>query len=239
MTTMLLVLAGPLQSWGDASRFNRRETRHAPTKSGVLGMLAAADGRRRTDPIEDLTALSFGVRIDQPGTLVRDFQTARPAGAKNSGLSQRYYLSDAVFVAGLEGDANLLAGLVEALRAPAFPLFLGRRSCPPARPIVPEIVESGLIDSLRDVEWQASDWYRRRLPQADARLRVIVDAEAAGTGTGDEAVETVRDVPISYDSVRRQYGWRQVVELDPIRVPNPMGYQSVSGTDWLAEVREA
>ena len=76
MTVLLLRLAGPMQAWGDNSRFTRRDTRMIPTKSGVLGLLAAADGRRRTDPIEDLAGLRFGVRVDQPGQLQRDFQTA-------------------------------------------------------------------------------------------------------------------------------------------------------------------
>ena len=54
MTVLLLRLAGPMQAWGVKSRFTVRSTELAPTKSGVIGMLAAATGRRRTDPIEDL-----------------------------------------------------------------------------------------------------------------------------------------------------------------------------------------
>ena len=58
MTVLLLRLAGPLQSWGVKSRFTVRATELAPTKSGIIGMLAAAVGRRRTDPIEDLLSRS-------------------------------------------------------------------------------------------------------------------------------------------------------------------------------------
>lgn len=75
MTVLLLKLAGPLQSWGSGSRFTERGTQHEPTKSGVVGLLAAALGRRRTDPVDDLAALDFAVRIDQPGLLESDFQT--------------------------------------------------------------------------------------------------------------------------------------------------------------------
>ncbi|WP_223273999.1 CRISPR-associated protein Cas5, partial [Nocardia cerradoensis] len=46
-------LAAPLQSWGVASRFARRETQQYPSKSGILGLIAAARGHRRTDPIEE------------------------------------------------------------------------------------------------------------------------------------------------------------------------------------------
>ena len=54
MATLLLKLAGPLQSWGSDSRFTETKTRHEPTKSGVIGLLAAALGRRRTEDVSDL-----------------------------------------------------------------------------------------------------------------------------------------------------------------------------------------
>ena len=69
---LVLRLAGPLQSWGSSSQFNRRETDDRPTKSGVIGLLAAAQGRRRSDPIEDLVDVKLAVRVDQPGSLLRD-----------------------------------------------------------------------------------------------------------------------------------------------------------------------
>lgn len=73
--SLVLRLAGPMQSWGSSSEFNWRQTDAQPTKSGIVGLLAAASGRRREDPIEDLLALRLGVRIDQPGTLLRDYHT--------------------------------------------------------------------------------------------------------------------------------------------------------------------
>ncbi len=77
MSVLLLQLAGPLQSWGDSSRFVRRETRNEPTKSGVIGMLASAQGRSREDSIEDLLGISFGVRTEQHGRVIRDLQTEK------------------------------------------------------------------------------------------------------------------------------------------------------------------
>ena len=105
MTVLLLRLAGPLQAWGVKSRFTVRSTELAPTRSGIIGLVSAAVGRRRTDPIEDLLSLRFGVRKDQPGRVIRDFHTARSLDGKESmPLSNRYYLADAVFLAGIEGD---------------------------------------------------------------------------------------------------------------------------------------
>lgn len=72
---LVLRLAGPMQSWGSRSQFNRRDTDDQPTKSGIVGLLAAAAGRRRGDPIEDLVGLRLAVRVDQPGTLLRDYHT--------------------------------------------------------------------------------------------------------------------------------------------------------------------
>ncbi len=42
---LLLWLEAPLQSWGHDSRFGRRDSLDFPTKSGVIGLLACAQGR--------------------------------------------------------------------------------------------------------------------------------------------------------------------------------------------------
>jgi CRISPR system Cascade subunit CasD len=226
MSTLLLHLAAPLQAWGDSSRFTRRQTRSEPTKSGVIGLLAAAQGRRRTDSIEDLLSLRFGVRVDQPGRLMRDFQTAQrwDTGARMP-LSYRYYLADAVFVAAIEGERSLLEGLDDALRRPAFPLFLGRRSCPPAAPVATGVVMEGLVDALRAHPWQAAQWYRRTQPRL-VTLRLVMDASDATA----ERAETVRDVPLSYDPQRREYGWREVlVDRDGVTMTNPDGRDRAPG----------
>lgn len=216
MTTLLLRLAGPLQSWGDKSRFARRETRLEPTKSGVLGMLAAASGRRRTDPVEDLARTRFGVRVDQPGSVLRDFHTAHAASGRSMPLSSRYYLADAVFVAAVEGEPSLMQGLSDALRAPAFPLFLGRRSCPPSGVLRLGLREQPLEDALRDEPWHAATWYRRRCPVRHA-LAVVRDA------LEDEVGDLARDEPVSFDPERREYGWRVVVPGAVVVVDNPQG----------------
>lgn len=220
MSVLLLRLAGPLQSWGDASRFSKRHTRTEPTKSGVVGLLAAAQGRRRTDPVEDLAALTFGVRVDQRGRIERDFQTAiRRVGTKVEPmpLSYRYYLTDAVFVAGVSGDSGLLEGLDEAVREPKFPLYLGRRACVPMGEISMGVHDGALEDVLRAAAWQAATWYRREQGRR-VHLELVVDAQP-----GAPLAETERDVPISFDPVRREYGWRDVVRPVPVEMNNPDG----------------
>lgn len=157
MATLLLALDGPLQSWGVSSRFVRRTTEKSPSKSGVLGLLAAAQGRTREESVADLLELSFGVRTDQVGSELRDFQTEINWRTHSSSpLTNRYYLQDYKFLAGVEGALPLLQDLDAALRSPAFPLYLGRRSCPPASPISKGIVDKGLIAAMHEAKWLAA-----------------------------------------------------------------------------------
>ncbi|MFQ6331507.1 type I-E CRISPR-associated protein Cas5/CasD (plasmid) [Nocardia sp. CWNU-33] len=223
MSVLLLKLAAPLQSWGVASRFARRDTQQYPSKSGVLGLIAAAQGRRRTDPIEEeLVGLAFGVRIDQQGTMVRDFQVAVSLDERTKyPLSQRYYIADAVFIAGIQGEPSLLEGIRDALLRPKFPLYLGRRSCPVAEPLVlGDLREGSLRDVLLDTSnWQASEWFKRRQP---ALLRLPIYRDRLPDEMPDVLEEQVRDVPLSFDPVRREYGWRTVLN-EHAQVLNPQG----------------
>ncbi len=221
MPTLLMKLAGPLQSWGDSSRFNQRKTRTEPTKSGVLGLLAAACGRRRSDPIEDLLELRFGVRTDQPGKLLRDFQTEIDwRTGKSKPLTYRYYLEDAVFVAGVEGPEQLIDGLYEALLRPTFPLYLGRRSCPPSERVLIGMRETDLDVALRAEPWHAANWYRKKQPPT-VRLPISRDAKP-----GEEVHEVVRDLPLSFNMENRQYSWREVVNEYTAPIENPGSRQA-------------
>jgi len=228
MTVLLLRLAGPLQSWGDQSRFTRRETRPEPTKSGVLGLLAAAQGRRRTEPIEDLARTRFGVRVDQPGALTRDFHTAHDGQGRSMPLSERYYLTDAVFLAAVEGEDSLLEGLDEALTAPVFAPYLGRRSCAPAGQVNLGRRPGSVQDALRQEPWQAAVWFRRRAARSVA-LSIVRDA-----GDPSEVGDLVRDQPLSFDPLRREHGWRTVVHDDPVHLDNPEGRAPVRSHDPFA-----
>ncbi|MBT2526314.1 type I-E CRISPR-associated protein Cas5/CasD [Streptomyces sp. ISL-99] len=158
----LLQLGGPLQSWGEHSAFNDRDTMAYPTRSGLIGMLASARGIPRAEAVDgppdstptafaSLRALRFTVRVDRPGTRLRDFHTVgggypahrtlptakggrRKAEAATL-VSHRHYLADAFFtvaVTAAPGAADdLLATCAEALAHPRWPLHMGRRSCPP------------------------------------------------------------------------------------------------------------
>lgn len=207
MSTLLLRLAAPIQSWGIMSKFDTRDTAREPTKSGIVGLLAAALGRSRTDSFEDLNSLGFGVRIDQPGSFLRDYHTAKQEDEGNSFVTTRYYLSDAIFLVGLEGDAEFLQSLICALQNPVFPLYLGRRSCPPASQVVLGIRDMPLRQAIENEPWQASEWYIRKTG-GNSRLTVVYDALPKEEGTFLR-----RDLVVSLNQEHRKYGFRSVVDI--------------------------
>jgi CRISPR system Cascade subunit CasD len=209
MPTLLLRLVGPMQSWGTTSRFDQRDTGKEPSKSGVIGLLAAALGidREYWLDLEPLTRLSMGVRYDRPGVPKRDYQTAGCVStdtiikadgspSKDGVVSQRHYLADAAFLVGLEGDEHaLLEEAHDKLKDPTWPLALGRKSYVPSEPIW---IDNGLQDaSLREVltrwPWIATP---RRWEEVPEKLLVSFESK-------DESGVLKMDQPLSSFAERR------------------------------------
>lgn len=214
MSTLLLRLAAPLQAWGADSKYDVRKTQREPTKSGVVGMLASALGQKRDEPLSNLASLRFGVRVDREGELLRDFHMVHPNGSQNAKvpyLTTRYYLSDAVFLVGLEGDESFLKTIEQALKYPAFAPYLGRRSCPPEGRICLGMRSASLLDALRQEPWLLSAW-RQSKRHAEA-LRLLTDAADASATAARQ-----RDLPISFDQSDRRYGFRAMTEHAPVPV---------------------
>lgn len=223
-TTLLMRLAGPMQSWGTQSRFRDRDTGREPSKSGVVGLLCAALGRPRSAPVADLAALQMGVRVDCEGTFKRDYQTAGGshrrgasygvARAENSGtetvVSTRAYLADASFLVGLEASTPdqevLLTQLDAALAAPVWPMYLGRKSYTPSEPVrLPDMPPEGpgLVDAPLVAALEAYPW--ASVPQHIDRVRLVLESNA-----GDRTAEIRDDWPLSFESTRRKFAPRYV-----------------------------
>lgn len=232
--SLLLLLKGPMQSWGDESRYKTRATATTPTKSGIVGLIAAAQGRRRTDDIEDLAKLRLAVRVDQSGSLLRDYQTAQPWQSRPQASAQlvtRYFLSDAAFVAAVEHeDRLLLEGIAESLRKPVYPLFMGRRSCPVHPGLVIGIEDSDAETALRRHEtWYATEINKQQAPK-EVSLALYRDAHGAEPGAIPR-----QDVPLSFDPQHRRYGWRNVVRCHDVVLDNPRGIEASNSTDEFFE----
>ena len=212
MSTLLLRLAGPLQAWGYDSKFETRRTGREPTKSGVIGLIAAALGRKRGDSLDDLKCLHFGVRVDKEGELLHDYHTVQMNSGKTY-VTHRYYLTDATFVVGIESDdKSQLEMLKSALQNPVFPLYLGRRSCVPTIPIVLGIRMEGLVEALKEEPWQLTPWMQKKeQKRGTCTLRIITDADA-----NDAEAVGQKDLPISFHPGNRRYTYRPVKEHLPV-----------------------
>lgn len=168
MKTILLKFSGPLQSWGTTSHFETRYTDPYPSKSAVIGMIAGSLGYRRDEDqnIKKLNDLDFGVRVDQAGRPTKDYQTVKKY-KKNGELDRtyvtnRYYLEDAVFVVAISHEnEQYINRIEEGLKHPYFQPFMGRRSLPLTVDFLIGIKNTGVIESLKEIEWQAAKWYKK------------------------------------------------------------------------------
>lgn len=205
MPTLLLRMRSPMMSWGDRSRFTIRDTRREPTKSAVVGLLCAALGRPRWEPVHDLAALKMGVRVNQEGVVQCDYHTVmdsiRSSGSKgDTVISQRYYVADADYLVGLESaDRALLETLDTALQSPTWQLYFGRKSFVPSCPVQVGIKDEPLVRALQHYEHRT---HRRGKPIGNLpkKLRYVVEVT--------NNLDVRQDVPINWQ--RRQFGSRCV-----------------------------
>lgn len=223
---LVLRLEGPMQSWGERARWDIRDSLREPTKSGVVGLLGCAMGIGRSDVsrLRDLDrTLRMGVRVEQEGTSLDDYHTVTgrlPTAASKARrddvtvVSRRRYLEDAAFLVMLahrsDPTGEALAEYAGALRAPRWPLYLGRRSCVPTRPVLVELCNrfDSLEEGLERYPWSclAACGVDRPSPRNDASsalLRVMIDDEH-GALTRQDVIE-VNDVRVYERRRVREY----------------------------------
>ncbi len=210
MHTLLMLLAGPMQSWGHRSRFDDRDTGLEPTRSGLIGLICAAMGIPRNGDLSRFSRLRMGLRVDAPGRVMVDYHTAMEVikadgGGQGTVISHRHYLSDARFLVGLESDnLDLLRDIDNALRNPACFIFLGRKSFVTSVPVfLPgnSIMSSKpLQEALKEYPFlRMREW--EKMPTEPLRVVIEVKEQRAGDLTRN-------DVPLDFES--RRFGLRQV-----------------------------
>lgn len=220
MSVILLRLEGPMQSWGIGSKFTDRHTEAEPTKSGVIGLLSSALGRSRTDPIDDLIKMKMAVRVDREGKIVYDYHTTMEVlRAQSDGISgcqtyydllklrkekkipntvgtvisRRFFLADACFLVGFESEnIPLLKKIINALKEPKWPPYLGRKSFPTSSPIclTTSVLNQPLLEILNRFPWQG-----RAYDICPEVLRLVYECEP-------EEGESRFDIPESFESRR-------------------------------------
>lgn len=197
-----------MQSWGTSSHFETRNTDYYPSKSAVIGVIAASFGYKRDDEkIEELNALDFAVRVDQVGLLKKDYHIA--SKYKNDGsfernyVTNRYYLEDAIFVVAISSeDEQWIEEIYVAIKNPYFQQFMGRRSCPVQPDFIINVVEMGAIEALQNLEWQASDWYKKR------NQNYVADIYADKDLLPESGYTMRNDRVISFSQKERKFGPR-------------------------------
>lgn len=170
---LLIRLYGPMASWGDIAVGENRHSAVHPSRSALLGLLGAALGVERADEIGQQALAAgyrFGIKVAAVGLPLRDYHTvaigvpARKARFRtrrqelaadkvDTLLSAREYRCDSLALVAVEATAAApydLSQLAHALRRPRFPLYLGRRSCPPAIPLAPVLVSAATLREVLD-----------------------------------------------------------------------------------------
>lgn len=225
MSGLVLRLAGPMQSWGEHSEFGDRDTLPYPSRSGLIGMFAAAQEVTRGEPLTRYEALRLTVRIDSPGLRMSDFHTIggglprvrtvptaegkRRPGNATTIVTRRSYLADAVFTVAVTGPGADDIG--RALLFPRWQSYLGRRSFVPD-PLL--VLRTGACDPVAEL--------RTGVPLPSRRLdkgRESVPVDLVTEGRADTESRTVlNDVPHSFASRERRYASREV-RVDSVELP--------------------
>jgi CRISPR system Cascade subunit CasD len=169
---LVFTLYGPFASWGTIAVGEVRDSDVIPTRSAILGLLAASLGIRRDEPAR-LQALSSAVGIavvvEADGIALEDYHTAQTLPARMNGqwhirgeeitlgeehdaletvLSWRSYRCDALYRIAVWARAAepSLSAIGKALSTPFFVLSLGRRACVLGAPLAARIVDGATIE---------------------------------------------------------------------------------------------
>ena len=211
---LVFTLTAAMGSMGELAGHERRGSWSWPGRSALIGLMGAAMGIRRDGDFAALDALAIAVAVFDEGRILRDYHTvetvptaaakapqSRPAalrgarGRTNATITLRDYRTGPLYgVAVWGGD---LEPICEALKRPAFVLYLGRKSCPLSAPLAPRIV---------DADAPAEALAQVRLPpwRAGAAARLMVH-DGAG-----ERTQTRHDIAI--DRARWHFAPREVAQ---------------------------
>jgi CRISPR system Cascade subunit CasD len=148
--TLILKTEG-LSAYGLQTFDVHRRVNHFPTRSAIIGMLAAAMGIERSEhqKLHQLSQrLAIAVQVNNAGEKITDYHTVQnfrsPQGKIQKGTKPTYreYWCDSEHSFAITAEVALIEQLVNAVKAPFFTLFQGRKSCPLTRPLFEKLIDS-------------------------------------------------------------------------------------------------
>jgi len=220
--TLAFLIDAPLQAWGVDSRFQYRQTEPHPTKSALLGMLAAAmgidkfagDERNRLEPLNalrlslyraprpgdpDVLRLSdyhtIGGGYDKRASTIEKMSIPRKASGPPFGtvITHRTYLTDARFVAAFTGDPSTVEAASASLADPVWGVWFGRKTCMPALPLSPAVGDTP-EEAVGSVLERLAAWDETDAPDPDD-LERWDEPDATDCEDGDFFLQ---DAPLSF-----------------------------------------
>lgn len=235
---LCFTLWAPLAAFGDVAVGERRLSLERPSRSAVLGLVAAALGiERRDQRALDAVAASLlvAVRSFAAGTLLEDYHTAQvpparrgmrhatrrdelAANALGTILSRRDYRQEPWHeVALVQGGSTAveLVAVEAALRTPRLVLYHGRKACPLGLPPDPRLIEAADLGTALDSygrEGKASELLRRQ-PQSGMVHADFALADRLGPSWRVDRIVERRDEP--GDRRRWQFAMRRELVAVP------------------------
>lgn len=220
MRFLVFPIYAPMASWGDVAVGEYRPSYGYPSRSAVLGMVAAALGVKREDEAahaQIAKELAVAVAVYSEGSLLRDYHTAqsvstshlkkRPHRTRSDELavakddlhtilSTRDYRQDAVSLVFLyhriDGPQRALEDIAAAIERPRFALFAGRKACPLALPLAPSVVEADDLMAALAESGEQTERLRDQLGKQLIRLRFLAAEPDVSAG-----------LPVSYQVQRK------------------------------------
>lgn len=212
MKTITIRLTSPLQSYGNEAKFNRRTSYYYPSKSAVIGMIAASLGyKRESNQIDNLKKLKFAIRIDQPAQTLTDFQVVeyhKSPTTLTKKVTYRNYLQDAVYIVAISSDDDMIIDQIKyALKHPKFQIYLGRKANVPAGILkINDFKNMNPYDVLVNLPWQASAWYQKKHNVEKYSAEIIADADLMN----HSQTELVKDEVGSFNRNQRYHIYRAI-----------------------------
>lgn len=227
---LVFQLYGPLASWGNIAVGESRHSDTYPSKSAVMGLVAAALGIRRSDdvPHQQLcNSYGYGVKVISTGTMMRDYHTTQAppmqkkvvhytrrdelsASKLGTILSTREYRCDSFAVVALwvlvPNPPYPLKQLAKALLMPKFVLYLGRKSCPLGLPLQAQVLKANTLKIALDANLFLDV---KKIIPAQTSVRYCWDKTAHSGMKADQQISR-------YDAVLSRKRWQFEARVEEV-----------------------